>query len=645
MGLTFNGGNGSTGVTGLQGITGLPGTAAAAGNTGVTGLLGNTGVTGIGNTGVTGSGGTGVTGLLGNTGVTGAAITGATGVTGASVTGATGVTGVATTGATGVTGVATTGATGVTGAAITGATGVTGLSGNTGVTGVATTGGTGVTGVSVTGATGVTGLSGTTGVTGPAGTAKLAKRLYVGTNGDYATVKGAVEFFNASATSDMEILIDAGQHNMADTVTVNNGSFALQIRGLGSAVTYLNAATGLTGKPMFDVRSKCDFNKFSAQANTLASYGTLANENFITLGTNANLYSEITDLFVYNFKIGVADLIGTNLFIFDFVFSGCGVGVSQNYSTATTTVLDIETGNFESCPIGVQLLKAADASFTIESIEFIHSNAAHVGIAYTGGAGNYVFDTTNGLQVINNSMYNEIGTFMTGFDFTIARDSSVAVVGNVGEEDKKPHAKINVSNSVTTTTVTTAGTYVKTAFTNGLTYACKVTLADGKITYLSTLLRDGIMWISGNVSSGTANRTATFTMRKTIPVATVTGNGTTVTVTTTNNHYLQSGRQVQMVAWTGGTGVWDGVFTINVTGAKTFTFLSTGNGTATGGTTGALIAQMPVRCTAANTLFQFSFNAYIESIQANDVFDLYMTSSNSGTVYTLTDLAWYFDTR
>ena len=67
-------------------------------------------------------------------------------------------------------------------------------------------------------------------------------------------------------------------------------------------------------------------------------------------------------------------------------------------------------------------------------------------------------------------------------------------------------------------------------------------------------------------------------------IATVTGDGTTITVTCSSNHNLITGLQVTMTGWTGGTGVWDGQVFVTVVDPLTFTYPNTGNGTATGGT-------------------------------------------------------------
>ena len=66
-----------------------------------------------------------------------------------------------------------------------------------------------------------------------------------------------------------------------------------------------------------------------------------------------------------------------------------------------------------------------------------------------------------------------------------------------------------------------------------------------------------------------------------IPVSAITGNGTVVTVTSTKYHALQTGDRIIVSGVTGGTGTWNGTFDITRVDANNFTFLSTGNGTAT----------------------------------------------------------------
>lgn len=472
---------------------------------------------------------------------------------------------------------------------------------------------------------------------------RLNKRLYVGAKGNYATIKEAVDWFNANADSDYEILLDAGDHAVADTITVN-GSYHLQIRGLGSAITHLNAATGLTNKPMFNFKSSCDLNKISCYGSTLASYGTQAGENCVTFDTTDSLYSEITDIFIDTFKIGVADLIGAEIFMFNFVVANCAIGYQVNYSTAAVSSLtDLEVGNFENCDIGVDLLKATEDAFVIDSLVFINP-VGGISVKYTGGAGNYIYTDP---AKINNCSYNFVGELFSGFDFAEAtgRDANIELMNNIGEENKTPHAKINVVDNASGTTAVATGTYYKAAFTNGVTYACKIALDNGKMTFLSDHPRDGMMWVFGNLSVNQTNRNVTVGMRKSLNISSVTGNGSLVTVVTATKHHLKTGAIVQMLGWTGGTGTWDGTRSITVVDSTTFTYTANGNGTAAGGTAGAIMSPFTVRTATSGQPYGFGLVVYADGMAKSEDYELYLTSSTNGDVVTVQDVNWLLDTR
>ncbi len=84
--------------------------------------------------------------------------------------------------------------------------------------------------------------------------------------------------------------------------------------------------------------------------------------------------------------------------------------------------------------------------------------------------------------------------------------------------------------------------------------------------------------VSGVFESGLSN------VARLISVATVTGDGSIITVSSVGPHGLSSGDIVIMNGWTGGSGVWDGRYDITYVDDYTFSYLSTGNGSATGGT-------------------------------------------------------------
>lgn len=333
-------------------------------------------------------------------------------------------------------------------------------------------------------------------------------RVVVGTESRFTTLKQAVDWFNASATENIEILIDKSVNQITDTITVDNSSHSLMIRGLGTGLTYLNVGTGMTGKPAFIVKSACDFNRFSIGSDLL-NYGTASGENFINY-TSPDFYSEITDIIATGFKIGVYDTAGVEFFIFNCIIEDCGTGVAINHSNTNHTATDIEVVTFQDCATGIDLIKAPDESFIFSNL-ILNNATAGIGIKYDGA--NYIY---NNVANIFSCTWNHVGTFLSGFDFTLAsgRDANIEILGCVGTEDKKPHAKINVIDNSTDTTITAGGTYYKAGFTNGTTYTCKVKLEDNKMTQLTTYKKDVKVFITGNVSVNDTNAVVNVGLKK-----------------------------------------------------------------------------------------------------------------------------------
>lgn len=398
---------------------------------------------------------------------------------------------------------------------------------------------------------------------------KVLHRIYIGGQGNYTSLKPAVDWFNASATSDVELLLDSGAFSISDTITVNNATYDLAIRGLGINQTKLNAATGLTNKPMFDIKTNCDINRIAFDGSTLENYGTLNTENCINFTQDGGVYCELTDFTMDNFYYGIKDTAGIDMFLFNFIISDSTKGIEINHTG--TGRIDAETGNFENCAIGIDLVSATSGQFVLNNLYFFNP-ADGIGLKYDGTA--YSYGT---LSSMFNCLHNDIGTFISGFDFTNSRDSNIVMRNNVGIEDKNAHAKINLIDNSTATTVTTAGTYYKAAFTNTSSYKCKTTIADNKMTYEPDNRRDGVMWISGNVQANNVNRNVTVGIKK-------------------NN-------------------------------------------------TGAIISPMTVRTITASQPYSFSLVAYLENINKDDYFELFLTSSTNGDEIIVQDLTWYFESR
>jgi hypothetical protein len=465
----------------------------------------------------------------------------------------------------------------------------------------------------------------------------------VGELGDYATLKEAVDAFNAGAI-DTTILLDAGVHKIAATVVVNNQSAGLAIRGYGTSTTFVEADTGLTGSPMFNIQSACDMSDIYFYGGALANYGTLAGENLITYDTVKDFYCELTSFFAVGFKVGVADLIGVQLFMFNFVFESCDIGFLQEYTSINVnTTADIEVGNFDNCRIGIKLSKATAGGMYFSQLIFINAGSTDVGLLYVPGAGNYELDPL-GLHMIINCSYNRVGTMFTGFDWATERDSLIEMRGNVGDEDRNPHAKIGVESNDQSTIVTTANKYYKATFINTVQYAVKMQLSDNRMQHLGREPRDVVMHLSAGVSSDIAAEVDTCIMKH-INVSSVVGDGATVTVTTSTPHGLETGFKVQMEDWS--ISSHNGIFTVTeiVESETQFTFQATGAGTSTGGACNNILGVMGQTCAGSWIRKAISSIVYGEDMNYQDYYEIWVRSDQPNTNIKLHDIHWYVEGR
>jgi hypothetical protein len=479
--------------------------------------------------------------------------------------------------------------------------------------------------------------------------------------GDFATLPEAVTWFNSSALGPTELVVDGVTWDINDTIVVNNPSYALKVTGIGYDLTTYQGATGLSGKPMFNLQSECYFKQFMADGTTLAGYGTGTDENCFTFGT-PDIYCEFDDCSITGFNTAIYDPVGVSYFIYNFDIDSCVTGLAVNYSNVVAQqTIDAEIGNFNQCTTGINLARTGTGgqNFILTHLVF-SNNSGSTSFNYTGvttGVGYYY-----GLANIINCSTNNLGNFRTGFDFSnSARDANIEILGCVGTEDAKPHAKINVRDNVTSTSLGTIGTYYKVNFTNGQTYSCKInTTTNNRLVYLSSHPYDVLSILSGNVALSSSSANLTFVLRKELYVTTLTrgsATGTIATATTATPHHLRISTagniQVQMLGWTSaGTISWNGVKSLLSTPTPTtFTYTITYVGTATaatGGTGGALFSPMTVRATSTNS-YAFTMIAYIEEMTGyisppagggSDYVELYMTNESNAISATVQDVNW-----
>lgn len=339
---------------------------------------------------------------------------------------------------------------------------------------------------------------------------KLTQRIIVGQSGHFSTIAAAITWLGTGSnmTGATEILLDAGSHLVTDTIVVNLGHH-LSIRGFDGASASINASTGLTNKPMFQLVSSCWINRTGLNATTLSGYGTGATENSIEI--IGNQYHEITNIvytgFYDNIKVIGAD---SSLWVFDSVFNDTVSKSIEVYSTGLTNI-DVEMNSFINCNCSIGLEKSTGGTWHIMNNLFENGSTGQTAVIYNPATFTHADDPVGA-----GNSWNNVGTFSTGFDYsrTDGRDANVYVVGNSGREDKKPHFKVNVVDNTSTTTITNGNSFYKAVFTNGTSYTCKWTLENNKYTYQPRNASDVPIWIAGNVQVNQTNRNITIALRK-----------------------------------------------------------------------------------------------------------------------------------
>lgn len=313
---------------------------------------------------------------------------------------------------------------------------------------------------------------------------------------DYKTIGDAITYLNTLSTTDgIRLVVDGGSYDIDATITVN-ATMPITIEGSGISSTILNSAAGLLNSNMFVLQSAMAFTQLGFAGTDAWAAGT--NASFVKI-TSDSLYCELKDITMDKCKRGIEVTGNSDIFVFDFIISNATVaGIEMNSVGAND--LDAEIGNFESCAIGIHLLKSSAGSVFLNLLRFMNV-AGNIGILYVPTT--FIYSS----MTIGSCEYNNIATFFSGFDFTLARDADIEVINSIGEEDKSPHAKINLVGN-TTVTALASNTWTKATFVNTSSYACKWTVANNRLTYQSRHIRDIMMWVSGSTyisSNGTFN--------------------------------------------------------------------------------------------------------------------------------------------
>lgn len=393
-------------------------------------------------------------------------------------------------------------------------------------------------------------------------------------SGSWTTIDEILAFLDLHMVGPSVVKLVAGDYPISSTQVIDL-PFPLTIQGSSYGTSYLTAASGLGGSPMFSCVSESYFKMLAFDATTLGGYGSSAGDDAIQLVTSGE-YSEVKDCTFDGFNRAIAALSNVEIWVFEVDITNSQTGIELAAGATTGVSFKISETDFIGCVRGINFLSGSGAITSVLNCGFYNATGG-IGINYTPAT-----FTSLASMFITNNTWNNIGTFMSGFDFSRSdgRDANVFIRNNSGGPDQNPHCRIGVNNSSATTSIATAGTWYKANWTAGTqtSTTTKWTIGTNRITYQPVNKSEGWAIISGNISVPSNNRTISIAIVK---------NG----VTTTR------------------------------------------------------FGETDLRLTTAGDPYQFATTIYLTDIAPGDYFELYCTSANSGETTTFRDLQWYTETK
>ena len=363
-------------------------------------------------------------------------------------------------------------------------------------------------------------------------TAASLNTIDVSVHSSWQTVQQAIEFLNLHMTSSAVIRLGSGSFDITGTQVINL-PYPLTIQGSSYGTSTIAAASGLAGKPMFRCLSESYFKMLQFDATTLASYGTAAGEDAIRL-VGSGTYNEIKDCNFESFYNTIVDSTDAELWLFETDINNAQSNGILITSAIAGTIVKVAETDFIGCKRGVNMNIGSGATIQLASGGYYNVNSTDTAIVYRSST----FTSPVSMSIKGNS-WNNTGKYIEGFDFTRSdgRDANFFVESNAGVGDSKPQCFINVTNSLTATTLTTLNTWYKVDWgTSTSTQTTKWTINNNKITYQSVNRRNGWIIISGNVTASANAQNITVGIVKNGISGTQYG-ATTIRTTTTDQPF------------------------------------------------------------------------------------------------------------
>lgn len=407
--------------------------------------------------------------------------------------------------------------------------------------------------------------------------------LDVNTNSSWTTIQEAIDFLDLHMSGPTVIRLGEETYDIDETVNIDL-PYSLTFQGMSYGTATIAAATGLTGKPMFRCISDCYFKMLSFDATTLTNYGTAAGEDAIRF-LGSGTYNEVKDCSFDRFYNTILDSTDAEIWVFETdISNSMGSGILVHGAVAGVIVKVAET-DFIGCNYGINLSKGSGATIQLASGGYYNANSGDTAIFYQPAN----FTSFTSISITGNS-WNNTGKYIEGFDFTRTdgRDANAIVESNAGVGDKKPSCYLNLLNSSTTTTLTTANSWYKVNwdYTKVTSSTCKWTITNAsggvnnvnRITFQPTNKRDGVIIITGNLSVNNSSRTISLGLVK-------------------------------------------------------------------NGSSGTRYGETTLRTQTSGTASQFSTVIYLSDISATDYFEVFCSSANNSDIITMLDLNWQVITQ
>jgi hypothetical protein len=394
-------------------------------------------------------------------------------------------------------------------------------------------------------------------------------------SGSWTTIEEVLEFLELHMVGPSLVKLVGGDYPISSTQVIDL-PYPLTIQGSSYGTSYLTANSGLGGSPMFSCVTESYFKMLAFDATTLGGYGSSAGDDAIRLVTGGE-YFEIKDCTFDGFNRAIAAVSDVELWVFEVdITNAVAAGIELAAGGASGVSFKISETDFINCAKGINFLSGSASVTSVLNCGF-YNGSGGIGLNYVPGS-----FTSIASMFITNNTWNNVGTFMTGFDFSRSdgRDANVFIRNNSGGPDQNPHCRINVFNNSATTTVATAATWYKANWTAGTqtSITTKWTIGTNRITYQPVNKSEGWAIISGNIAVPSNNRTISIAIVKNGVVATRFG-------------------------------------------------------------------ETDLRLTTANDPYQFATTIYLTDISPGDYFEIYCTSANSGDAITFRDIQWYTETK